>query len=122
MFSHFRTVSPVLGDNYASICSFDCFPHTKYMSPCVENSQYHILMFCVSPIPGSRFKKEEKYGKYFPIVFLVFQTFSPGLEKNETSICCSESFPRTLMYILCVENCQNYILTHSCLPIPGRLF
>ena len=25
-------------------------------------------------------------------------------------------------YILCVENCQRYILTHSCLPIAGRLF
>ena len=27
-----------------------------------------------------------------------------------------------LTYILYVENCQSYILTHSCLPIAGRLF
>ena len=27
-----------------------------------------------------------------------------------------------VLYILSVENFQNYILTHSCLPIAGRLF
>ena len=34
----------------------------------------------------------------------------------------SHSFPRMVTYILCVENCQSYILTHSSLPIAGRLF
>ena len=56
------------------------------------------------------------------IVFLAFQTFSPGLEKNEISKCGSEIFPHTVTYILRVENCQNLILMHSCLPIPGRPF
>ena len=52
--------------------------------------------------------------------YLAFQTFSPGLEKNEASKCGSEIFPRTVTYMLCVEKCQNHILMHSCLPIPGR--
>ena len=55
-------------------------------------------------------------------VFLAFQTFSPGLEKNEATKCGSENFPRTVTYILCVEKCQNHILMHSFLPIPGRPF
>ena len=67
-------------------------------------------------------KWRKTMGQICPIVFLAFQTFSPGLEKNKTSMCGSESFPRMVTYILCVENCQNYILTHSCLPIQGRLF
>ena len=29
IFSHYRTVSPTLGDNYASKCTSDSFPHTK---------------------------------------------------------------------------------------------
>ena len=93
VFSRFGTVSPGLGDNYASKCGSGIFPHTKCMSRCVENSQ-----------------------------FLNFQTFSPGLEKNEATKCGSENFPRTVTYILCEEKCQNHILMHSCLPIPGRPF
>ena len=60
--------------------------------------------------------------KICPIVFLAFQTFSPELENKETSKYGSESFPYMVTYILCVENCQNFILTHSCLPIAGKLF
>ena len=70
MFSHFRTVSPGLGDN--------CFLH--------------------------------------------FMTFSPRLETNVALQCTSDSFPHMVIYILCVENCQNYISMHSCLPFAGRLF
>ena len=61
-------------------------------------------------------------GQICPIVFLAFKTFSSGLENNKTSKCDSESFPTMVTYILCVENCQSYILTHNCIPIPGRLF
>ena len=61
-------------------------------------------------------------GQICPIVFLAFQTFSPGLENQETSKCISESFKRMVTHFLCVENCQSYILTHSCLLIVGRLF
>ena len=57
IFSHYRTVSPRLGDNCASKCCSDNFPHTKYMSPCVENSQNHTLMIRCSPIAGRRFEK-----------------------------------------------------------------
>jgi hypothetical protein len=67
------------------------FPHTKYMSQCVENSQNHTLLLRFSPIPGRRF---EKQGKLWDKVFLAFQTFSPGLEKKEATKCGSENFPR----------------------------
>ena len=66
--------------------------------------------------------EKKNMGQIGPIVFLAFQIFSPGLEKNETSKCGSERFPRMVTYILCLENCQNYILTHSCLAILERLF
>ena len=60
MFSHYRTVTPRLGDNSLSKCSSNSFSHTKYMSSCVENSQNHTLMFCCSPIPRRRFEKRRK--------------------------------------------------------------
>ena len=78
-----------------------------------------LCCFGFSPIPGKRFEKQVKL---CPIVFLAFQTFSSGLEKNKARKCGSENFPRTVTYILCVEKCQNHILIHSCLPIPGRPF
>ena len=52
VFSRFGTVSPGLGDNYASKCGSGIFPRTKYMSRCVEKSQNHILMHSCLPIPG----------------------------------------------------------------------
>ena len=67
-------------------------------------------------------KGRKTVGQICSIVFLAFQIFFPGLENNKTSQCDSESFPSIVTYILCLENCQSYILTHSCLPIVGRLF
>ena len=66
MFSHFRTFSPGLGDNYASKCNSDSFSHTKYTSPYVENSQNQTLKFSFSPIPGRRFKKQGTLWDYVP--------------------------------------------------------
>ena len=108
IFSQYRTVSPRLGDNYASKCSSDNFLHTKYVTPCVENCQNYIAMHCRSPISGRRsWNGEKTVGQICPIVFLAFQTFSPGLENNKTSKCDSKSFPRMVTYILFVENCQS---------------
>ena len=42
-------------------------------------------------------------GQICPIDFLAFQTFSLALEKNETSKCGIESFPRMVTNILCVK-------------------
>ena len=54
--------------------------------------------------------------------FLNFLNLLPWIGEQKISKYGSESFPRMVTYILCVENCQNYILMHSCLPILGRLF
>ena len=56
-------------------------------------------------------------GRIGPTVFLHFMTFSPQLEAKVALRCSFDSFLGMVMYILCVENCQSYILTHSCLPI-----
>ena len=72
IFLHSITVSPGSGGNYASKCSSDNFPHTKSMSPCVENSQNHNLMFCCSPIPVRRFEKLGKLWDRFVPHFFYF--------------------------------------------------
>ena len=51
---------------------------------------------------GEGHEMEKTVGKICPIVFLVFQTLSTGLENNKTSKYCSESFSRMMTYILCV--------------------
>ena len=69
---------------------------------------------------GKGLKSKANYGKICPIVFLAFQTLSPGLEKNKRSMCGSESFPRMVTYILCVENCQKLHLDAELSPNPGE--
>ena len=60
--------------------------------------------------PGEKVQKARKaMGQICPIIFLLFMTISPKLETNDTLQCSSESFPRIVTYILCVETCQNYI-------------
>ena len=54
--------SPGLGNNYASKCSSDSFPKTKHMSPCVENSQNHALMFVFLQSWGEGMTSKENYG------------------------------------------------------------
>ena len=45
------------------------------MSPCVENSQNHTLMFCCSPIPGRRFEKLGKlWYRFVPYFFYILFT------------------------------------------------
>ena len=85
---------------------------------CHHVSELHCNVLLVSNIGEKVMKSRTTMGQICPIVFLAFQT----LEKNKTSKFGSESFPRMVTYFLCVKNCQNYILTHSCLPIPRRLF
>ena len=87
--------------------------HKKYVTVRGKLAEQHFDDF----FPTILVRRFENQGKLF-----AFQTFSSGLEKNKASKCGSESFPRTVTYILCVENCQNQILTHSCLPISGRPF
>ena len=75
VFSRFGTVSLGLGDNYASKCGSGIFPHSKYMSRCVENSQNHTLLLRFSPIPGRRFEKQGELcpiGRCFENMFLEF--------------------------------------------------
>ena len=47
--------------------------------------------------------ENQTVGQICPIVFLAIQIFPPGLENNETSKCGTDSFPRMMTYMLCVE-------------------
>ena len=55
------------------------------------------------------------------IVSLHFMTFSPQLETYDALQCSFYSFPHMVIYILCVENWQNYIWTHSFLHLTAIL-
>ena len=96
--------------------------HKIYINMCEKLSELH----CKATLASNRMEKVTKWrknvGQICTIVFLAFQIFSPELEKNKTSKCYSESFPCIMTYILCVGNCQSYILTSSCFPIAGSLF
>ena len=85
-------------------------------------SSLNVMHFFVSNCGEKVMKRRKTMGQICPIVFRDFLTLTPGLENNKTSKCGSESFPRMVTYILCVENGQNYISMHSCLPIAERLF
>ena len=102
MFSHFRILYLVLGDKYVSKCSSDSFPHTKYMSPCVENSQNHTLIFRFSPIPGRRFEKQGKLWDRFFQSFPCFLNLLPGIgEKTKHQYVVLRVF-NTWWHIFCV--------------------
>ena len=60
--------------------------------------------------------------KFSPIIEKSPRDRETTVRQNVASKCGFESFPRMMTHILCVENCQSYILTHSFLPIAGRLF
>ena len=121
--SHYRTVSPRLGDNYASKFSSGNFPHTIiYITMCGKLSELNCNAVSASNCGEKVIKWRKIVGQICPIVFLVFQTFSPGLENKEISKCLSERFPCMVTYILSAENCLSYILTHSYLQIAGRVF
>ena len=96
--------------------------HKIYATVRGKLSELHYNALLVSNRGEKVMKRRKTMGQICPIVFRAFQTFSPRLENNESSKCGSENFPRMVTYILCVENCQNNILTHSCLPIAGTLF
>ena len=67
---------------------------------------------------GEGLKSKENYGTKFSLLFKP----SPRDWRKKATKCGSLNFPRNVTYILCVGECQNHILMHSCLPIPGRPF
>ena len=102
MFSHLKTVSPGLGDNYASKCSFDCFPHTKYTSPCVENSQNRTLMFSFSSILWRRFEKQGKLWENLSHGFPCFSNLLPEIgEKQNINVWFWEFSTHCDIYFVC---------------------
>ena len=53
-------------------------------------------------------------------IFMIFRTFSPRLEDNNTFQFSSARFPHWSNISGCVQNCQNYIAMYHCSPIVGR--
>ena len=61
-------------------------------------SEIHCNALLVSNRGGKVMKWRKTVGQICPIVFLAFQTFSPGMENNKISKCDSESFPCMVTY------------------------
>ena len=68
----------------------------------------------------SRGEGPEKAHNYGTDLGQIFRTFSPQLENNDTLKCSSDSFAHTLIYVVNVANCRNYIEIFQCPPIAGR--
>ena len=66
---------------------------------CGKLSELHCNALLVSNRGETVIKWRKTMGQICPLIFLAFQTFSPGLENYKTSKCGSESFPR--MYFVC---------------------
>ena len=64
-------------------------------------SEPHFYVWLFSN-PGEKVQKaREAMGQICPIIFLLFMTFSPLLETNNTLQCSSDSFPCMVTYIEC---------------------
>ena len=85
-------------------------------------SELHLDVALLSNRREKVLKGRKTSRRICPIVLLLFKTFSPLLENNYPLKWSSDSFSHMVTYMGCVENCRNYILTQSCLPIAGRLF
>ena len=95
IFSHSRTVSLLLGHNYALKCSSDNFPQTNYTSPCMENCQTYIAMYFWSPIAGRRSWKVKKklWDKSVPQFSQFFKPSPWDWRKIKILNCGYENFP-----------------------------
>ena len=92
---------------------------------------YHKLseLYCNVPVVlklrGEGLEKKQKIQKDFFKLFFFFFYFlwpSPCHAENKNRLkCISDYFSCMVTYVLCMENHQNCILVHSCLPIVGRL-
>ena len=71
---------------------------------CGKLSEIHCNALLVSNCKENVMRWKKIVGQIRFILFLAYQTFSPGLENKETSKCVSESFTHIMTYILCVEN------------------
>ena len=122
IFSHYRTVSRNLETTVCQNVALIVFQtqNTWHHAGKISEPHFDVLLF--SNPREKVWKARKTMGPICPTVFLHFMTFSPRLEANVVLQCSSDSFPHMVIYILCVENCQNYISTHRCLPIAGRLF
>ena len=99
--SHYRTISPRLGDNCVSKFSSDSFPHANYVTM-PENSQNHTLMFHCSPIPGRRFEKQGKLWDRFVPQFFCISLPSPRIWRPMLHCNVVLTVFHTWLYIFCV--------------------
>ena len=91
------------------------FKHKIYVNICEKLSESHFDVLLFSNPGDSVWKAKKTMGQICPTLFLHLMTLSPRLENKNVFQCSSDSLPCMVIYILCVENCWNYILTHSCL-------
>ena len=73
---------------------------------------HRTTLWCIFALQsrGDGLKSTENYETDLFHSFLYFMTFSLQLETNNAFQYSSDSFPRMVIFILCVESFQNYIL------------
>ena len=109
IFSHYRTVSPRLGDHYASKCSSDNFPHTKHILLCVENCQNYIAMHRWSPIARWRSWNWDKLCDSFPC----FSNLLPVIgEQQNIKVWFSKFSTHEDVYFVCEKLSELHFDTH----------
>ena len=64
----------------------------------------------------------ESMGQICPIVFLLFRTLCPGMEKTNSLKYRFDNIATQLTYVLLLENCRNNNSMYSCSPIQGKSF
>ena len=86
---------------------------------CRKLSELHCKPTLLSNCGEKVMKWRKTVGWICPIVFLAFQSFSPGLENNETSKCGSEFSMHDDIYFVCGKLSELHLDTQG---DAGRLF
>ena len=120
MVTLFKLFSPGLENNHSLKCCLDTFPTFTYVRVVgkLADQQFNVSLF--SNTGEKVLILFESRGQICPIVFLLFKTYSPGLENNDTLQCWSHNFPTTLKYVVRSETCLNNISIYGGSPIKGK--
>ena len=79
-----------------------------------------ISMYRCSPIQGTRRWKSTE--QICPLLSTRIRTFSPRFENNDRLKCWSGIFPKTLIYVVMMENCRNNNWMYGYSPIQRKRF
>ena len=118
---YLSSVSPQLEDNNTLKCSSDKFAKTLRYFFIMENCQNYISMYHCPPIPGRSSLIALKLCPSRDRICMLFRTFSPNWRTMVHWNIVLTIFHYDQIYQGLWNFFQNYISTHCCPPIMGRL-